>query len=375
MSTLVPAREGALPQLTGAQKASRLRFAQTWVIATMVFTGVSLALGAVMLAPYPGTDRDPILKSFGYTAVFVVLATALKFGVVRLYGSRIEAKLDSHRPIKLRQAFSRDVRMLGIVGGAGQAVYSILTVTLIAHLAPSSLGAARALVLLPIAGLDLYFRVINRQRPGVIRRVVISCSVSLVGAGVVIVGGPLVAGDGFHIFTGPGSALSMILLIALLVPGNLLLAIAEFAEWHGAQRQNTSAPVYTLARFLYFSITCVVVAVGWGLIRGDLPTLLPIVHMCVVRWYLLLPVAVLYGLTDLARICVKRVVSTTSMYVIAAASVAVNAVVQAVAKHIAPQYYGFVPDTWVFMALCMVGAALIMLGTWYFPHPKAGDTH
>lgn len=369
MSTVV-AREGALPPLEVARQVELLRFAQFWVVATTVFTGVTLALGAVILAPFPGTNSDPMMKAFGYSAVSALIATALKFLVVRLWGRQVETKLSTNRPIKLRQAFSKDVRWCGIIGGAGQAVYTILTVALVAHLAPSSLGAARALVLLPIAAIDLSAGVLRPNRR-VILRLAVSIPLALLGAGAVIIGGPMVSGDGFHVFTGQGSTMYGLLLIALIIPGNIGLAIAEFAEWKGAHRAKTSAPVYTLARFIYYSITCVAAALIWGAVHGDFPVLWSVLHMFVDRWYLMLPVAFLWGLTDFARICVKRVVSTTSMYVIGSASVAINAVVQIIAKHIAPQYYSFVPDTWTFMAMCVAGAGLITLGTWAFPHPRA----
>ena len=361
---------GALPPLEATRQAELLRFAQFWVVATTVFTGVSLALGAVILAPFPGTNSDPMMKAFGYAAVSAFIATLLKILVVRLWGRQVETKLSSNRPIRLRQALSRDVRWSGIIGGAGQAIYSILTVVLVAHLAPSSLGAARALVLLPIAGVELFAGILKPSRR-VILRLAVSIPLALLGASAVIVGGPLVAGNGLHIFTGQGSTLYGLLLIALIIPGNLGLAIAEYAEWKGAQRAQTSAPVYTLARFVYYTITCVVVAVAWGIWHGDFPVLWSTLHMCVDRWYLVVPATFLWGLTDFARICSKRVVSTTSMYVIGSASVAINAVVQAVAKHVAPQYYGFVSDTWMFMARCVVGAGFIVLGTWAFPYPKA----
>src|SRR5690242_6877592 len=110
MSTIESTTQnGALPPLAINRQVALLRFAQFWVISTTVFTGVALALQAVVLAPYPGTDADPLMKTFAYTAVSALIATSLKFLVVGLWGERVESKLESHRPIRLAQAFSKDV--------------------------------------------------------------------------------------------------------------------------------------------------------------------------------------------------------------------------------------------------------------------------
>src|SRR5476651_2305222 len=77
----------------------------------------------------------------------------------------------------------------------------------------------------------------------------------------------------------------------------------------------------------------------WGLTHHGFDMFWAVTHMCIVRWYLLIPIALFSGLTDLVRICAKTVVPATFMYVVGSLSVAIDAVTQTVAKAIAPNVF------------------------------------
>lgn len=347
--------------LPGSGSPRLRRFAQVAVVGAALFAGVSIALKVPVLAPFPGTTGDPLMRTFGYTAVFAVILTSFKVGVVRVWGNWIERRTERNRAVVLRHAFSREIRLTAIIGGVLAAVYAVLFISLVPVLAPSALAAARACVVLTLVAVEITFRVLPRGGLRFYLRLGWSLLITLAGAGLVIFA------NGFDLFP-EGGGVHLWVFVGLLTVGNLSLAFAEYAELHGVQKHEVSAPMYTLARFIYYTITCIAATVVWGIVKGGWGVLWGTTLMCLDRWYYLVPLAVLAGLADLVRICVKTVVSATYMYVVGSLAVATDVIVQTIAKWIAPETYDKVPGGWAFPLLALGGGLVISLGALAYPH-------
>lgn len=348
--------------LSTAKKTALRPLASGYSLAAAVFAGVAIALAIAVLAPYPGTQGDPIMKVLSFTVSFAVLATAFKVIEVLLLGQKIEKQIGTNRKVELRGIFNRDIRAAAVWGGMLQAAYVVVFIMLITKMAPTALASARACVVFALAILEVTIGLIPRERKPMMR-LALSLLVTFGGAGVVIFA------NGFQLFHGE-SGIYLWLFLGLIGPGNFVLAFAEWAEMKGVHKRQTSAPVYTLARFVAYAFTCVVAMVAWGLTHGGFGIFSATIHMVIDRWYFLIPLSLLWGLTDLLRICVKTVIPATYMYVIGSLSVVVDALTQSAAKHIAPKVYIQIPGSMKFMLICIAGGLLITLGAWLFPHAK-----
>lgn len=332
------------------------------VIGAAIFAGVSIAMKVPIFAPFPGTDGDPLMRTLAYTAVYAVMLTFFKVIEVCLFGNWIERKTERSREVTLRHVFNREIRLTAILGGVLAGVYGVLFISLVPVLAPSALAAARACVVLTLVAVEIIFHVLPRGGFRFYLRLAWSLVITLSGAAIVIFAG------GFNLFPKGGSVYPWVF-VALLTVGNLSLAFAEYAELHGVQKQKVSAPVYTLARFVYYTLACIVAVVGWGVIFGGKWSVFwATTHMCLDRWYYLIPLAIMAGLADLVRICVKTVVSATYMYVVGSLSVAVDVVVQTIAKAIAPEMYANVHGGWLFPVVAVIGGLIVSAGAMLYPH-------
>jgi hypothetical protein len=302
------------------------------------------------------------MRTLSFTMVFAVVATAFKVPEVLMMGPGLERRFESGRNVRLKHIFGREIRLTALTGGALQAAYSIMFIALVPKLPPTALTAARACVIVALPIVERWFGVLSKTTPK--RRLLMSLFVTLVGSATVIFA------DGFHALAGMGG-IYVWLLLALVGPGNFALALAEYAEYRGVHKLETSAAVFTLARFVAYLLTCVTAVVAWGLTHpghGEFAITWSVLEMCVTRWYFLLPFSLLWGLTDLVRICAKPVVSATYMYVVGALAVCIGTVTQLVAKSIAPELYAFVPGGIWFVTLCLVGGVIIVMGAKLFPH-------
>jgi hypothetical protein len=290
------------------------------------------------------------------------MLTFFKVIEVRLLGEWIERKTERNREVTLRHVFSREIRATAIVGGILAAVYAILFISLVTVLAPSALAAARACVVVALVAVEIYFRVLPRGDRRFKLRLAWSILITLAGAWTVIFAG------GFNLFPEGGIVYPLVFL-ALLTFGNLALALAEYAELRGVQKPNVAAPIYTLARFIYYTLASIAAVVGWGVIfGGKWEVMWATTVMCVERWYYLVPLAILAGFADLVRICVKTVVSATYMYIVGSLSVAIDVLAQTVAKMIAPELYTKVHGGWVFPAIAIIGGLIVSYGAKVYPH-------
>jgi hypothetical protein len=348
--------------LTVTQKTALRPWAKAATIVSTIFSGVAIALQVAILAPFPGTSGDLVMRALSFLAIFAVIATAFKVPEVLIMGPVIERRLKCGRVVRLKDVFNREIRSAAFYGGVLQAAYALMFTLLVPVLPPTALTAARACVIVPLLIVELFFGVVEKETPKL--RLLSSLLVTLIGSAIVIFA------DGYHALAGIGSIYVWVL-VALIVPGNFVLALAEVAEYNGVHKPKTSAAVYTLARFAAYLTACVTAVVVWGLThpgRGEFSITWSVAEMCLHRWYFVLPFSLLWGLTDLARICSKPVVSATYMYVVGSLSVAIGTVTQLVAKLISPKLYAFVPGGVWFVTLCFVGGVIIMLGATLFPH-------
>lgn len=348
--------------LTATQKTALRPWAKAVTVVSTIFAGVAIALQVAILAPFPGTSGDMVMRTLSFLAVFAVIATAFKIPEVLIMGPVIERRLESGRSVRLMHIFNREIRSAAFYGGMLQAAYALMFTMLVPVLPPTALTAARACVIITLPIVELFFGVLGKATPK--RRLLNCLLVTLTGSAIVIFA------DGYHAIAGIGG-IYLWLLLALIGPGNLVLALAECAEYRGVHKQETSAAVYTLARFVAYLLTCVTAVVVWGLMhpgRGEFSITLSVAEMCLHRWYFVLPFSLLWGLTDLVRICSKPVISATYMYVVGSLSVAIGTVTQLIAKLIAPKLYAFVPGGTWFVTFCFVGGVIIMLGATLFPH-------
>lgn len=335
-----------------------------------VFTGYQLTVQKAILMPFPGTAThswsESWMKGITYTTVFVVFGTALKFVYVRLVGPKIEQMLGTNRPVRIRDISQEEIRWTAFWGGFLNAIYSVLFIMFATLLAPTTLAAAKACVLIPLAILEVGLRILPRTWK-MIGRLIMSSVITIAGAFVVIFS------NGFDLFKGDGTGYMWLFLI-LVGPGNFCLALAEMAETKGADYKNkTAASVYTLARAVAFSLICIAATLIWGAISHGYGMIWPIIQMCADRWPLFLILAILWGLVDQTRISSKTVISTTFIYIVGSLSVVINAVMQWGAQHLWPQIYTNVPQGGKVFILWIIGGAVISIGTLLFPQPERKD--
>ena len=361
MSTVTIARPKQIAPLS-AQKQSSLRpFALLAVLSATVFSGIVIALQVAILAPYPGTGGDITMKVLSLITMMGIIATILKIGEVRLMGPSIERKLESGRSVKLSDMFNREIRSPAIWGGILQAVYVLLFVILATKLPPTALASSKACIVFAIVLVELIVGILPRGNKRLYMRLAASVVTTFLGAAVVVFA------NGFELGV---SGTYLWLFLGLLIPGNIALALAEFAEWKGVHKANTAASVYTLARFSTYTLTCVTAMFAWGITHNGFGIFFATINMVIDRWYLMVPITLFWGITDLIRICVKTVVPATYMYVIMSLAVAIDAITQTVAKGISPKIYAYVPGGLHFTLICIVGGLIITIGAKLFPHPK-----
>ena len=344
---------------------SRHQFATLCVVTATVFAGVATALQKWLRYDYPGVVGDPMMQTATITLVYAVLGVAFKILIVKFHiGSWIERRLDTNRPVRFGDVLSPRIRMTAILGGVLQVVHSMLFVALVVVVSPAGLAAARACVVAPIAILELFVGILVPKGRGWWARLL--CSV-----GLTLAGGLIVVLSGNTALLQKSGAIYILILLLLVTVGNGCLAIAEWQEWKGVNTPDVAAPVYTLARFITYLITCVVVVVGWGIINGGFHIMWAVIQMCAARWYLVLSMAFFWALTDLVRICVKSIIPATYMYTIMALSVMIDVFAQLGLYYWKPAIYNNVDASLTHIFAAVVGAGLVLGASFLYPHPQS----
>lgn len=362
-----------LEELSAAAVTRMRPFAVVWMVAVVVVSGLSVALKKPTLADYPGTMSDPIMRIMTYAALIGVLGYVLKVPVVVGFGPWIERKLrgDSRR-VRLRHMFCREIRKNAMLGGALTAVYYMMFYGLVAYLSPAALASARACVIVPLSLIELHARVIrppsSREAGRGARavwwgRFASSGILTLVGAGIVVFDG------GFKLFK-EGGPVPLILLGLLLTVGNAVLAYAEYYEYNGVRDSKVAAPVYSMARVLYYALSSVAAVIIWGLYTGTFSVAWHTLLMCLNRWELVVPIAFVTALTDMSRMCVKVVIPATFMYMLLANSAMADVFIQSALKLKWPDVYDNVHAGWHTIVVAACGVSLIIIASLVYPHVK-----
>lgn len=164
----------------------------------------------------------------GAPVVFVWVAVAIKFVVVKLFGAKLDHRYDGSMEFhKLR---CKEVFWTVFFGGAGQAAFNVIVLVLAGMISPGLLTAGKALVLVHLGIFEIATGVIptgNKRQ-----KVILSMLVSIVGT--------ILFSLTAH--WGTGNIGQILLFFVLLGPGNAVLAAAEIAETWGTRFLNV--PVY-----------------------------------------------------------------------------------------------------------------------------------
>jgi hypothetical protein len=369
------ARIQAQPRLEDLSDGARyhLRWiAFGWMMGVTVFNAVNLVLKKPTLAAYPGTHDDPVMRVIMFTAITGLLATLFKFPAVWALGPWLERRLrGSERKVRMRDIFHPGIRWPVFWGGGLQFLYQVIIIALVTEVSPAGISAAKACVIIPLALLELFFGQLKPKGRRWWLRLVASMVFTIVGASIVIFEG------GFKLFQG-GGIWALIALIAFTLFGNGLLAYAEIQEYRGVHDRQVAAPVYSLARVAAYTIAGVLAVVLWGTLQAlrDIDawgTAIGVVHMCVDRWELVLPVAIIGAICDTSRICVKAVITATFMYTMLTVAVPTDILLQIPAKFYWPEIYDNVHPGWHTVVVAMLGAILLGVGIGIHPRPSKKD--
>jgi hypothetical protein len=252
-------------------------------------------------------------------------------------------------------------------------LYQAVVITLVTELSPAGISAAKACVIIPLAFMELYF---GQMRPkGAVwwLRLVSSIVFTIVGASIVIFEG------GFKLFQG-GGIWAVVALIAFTLFGNGLLAYAEIQEYRGVHDGVAAAPVYSLARVVVYALSGAAAVVLWGLFQtargggaASWNTAINVVYMCIDRWWLVLPVAIIGAICDTSRICVKVLITATYMYTMLAMAVVVDILIQIPLKYYWPDVYDNVHPGMATVVAAGLGALFQSFGIATHPRPSKKD--
>jgi len=348
----------------------RLRWiAFGWMIGVTIFNGVNLALKKPTLAPFPGTSDDPVMRVLMFTALTGCLAVAFKFPAVAALGPWLERRLRGDaRTVRMRDIWHPGIRAAALWGGGLQFLYQVALIALVTEVSPAGISAAKACVVIPLAVLELYFGLLKPKGYKWWLRLAASVTFTIVGAGIVIFQG------GFKLFAS-GGVWAVVALIAFTFLGNGLLAYAEYQEYNGVRDSVVAAPIYSLARVVVYGLSGIVGVVVWGVfqaIRGidSWSTAIAVVHMCIDRWWLVLPIAIIGAICDTSRICVKALISATYMYTMLAVAVVVDVVLQVPLKYYWPDVYDNVHPGVATVVATGIGALLQAAGIGTHPKPS-----
>jgi hypothetical protein len=351
----------------------RLRWiAFSWMMGVTLFNGVNLVLKKPTLDAYPGTHDDPVMRVIMFAALTGFLAALFKFPAVWALGPWLERRLrGNEREVRLRDIFHPGIRAMAFWGGGLQFLYQIVVIALVTEVSPSGISAAKACVVIPLAALELWFGQLKPKGGRWWARLVVSMLFTIAGAGIVIFEG------GFKLFA-TGGIWAIVGLAAFTILGNGLLAYAEIQEYRGVHDRVVAAPVYSLARVVAYTVCGFAGVVIWGAfqsLRGinAWGTAVGVVHMCIDRWELVLPVAVIGAICDTSRICVKAIISATYMYTMLAAAVLVDILLQIPAKYFWPDVYDNVHPGMHTVVVATLGAVLLGIGIGTHPKPTKKD--
>ena len=371
---------GRLPHLSAFERYGRRRIAFWWMVGITIVSGTALALKkpTMYLESYEplGFNAFPALSaSFGAFATFVVtfttltglLALVFKVPAVLMLGPWLERRLRGDvRRVQLRDVFHPGIRKAAFWGGSLQALYQMGVIGLITYLSPSAISAAKACVIIPLAFLEIRAGLLVPSGLRWWLRLATSITFTLAGASIVIFEG------GFKLFKASG-ALPMIGLILLAVVGNTLLAKAEMHEQDGVNDVKAAAPVYSLARIVAYVGTCLTMLLVVGVVLGHAGAVWESVLLCIDRWWLVLPVAILGAISDTSRICIKVLITATYMYTMLAMSVVVDIVLQIPLKINYSDIYDNIHPGAHTVYSTSAGAALLIIGIAMHPRIRGQD--
>lgn len=345
-------------ELPHEQRLKLKALALSAVVGSTIFSGIVTALLVLQLQPFPGTTGDPVMRTLLFTAITGTLATGFKLLEVILFGEWIEAQFKQGRTVSFKDVFSRETARSGTLGGSFQAIYSVLIVALATTVSPGVLAAGRAMVVIPLVLLEGWLGIFAWHQRG---RLTLSLLLTLGGATLVIVAGGI-----------PKLGSATILLLILVVVGNSLLAWGECEERRGVSCRRTAVSIYTLTRFVYYTMTCWAAVAIWGVVHHGFSMVEPMLKMVFAtnRIWLVLPACFIGGCADLFRLAAKPVISATHMYVIFGAIPLVTLLSELLLRKVDATAYAFVPTGWTFMALAFLGTAIIVIGAWRFPLPE-----
>lgn len=367
-----------LEDLSDAEKI-RLRWvAIGWMVGVTLVSGIALALKKPTMDldayvplgfnAFPGLKVDTLTFVVTFTTITGLLALVFKVPAVSILGPWLERKLrGSARTVRLRDVFHPGIRRTVFWGGSLQAFYQMGVIGLIAYLSPSAISAAKACVIIPLALLELRAGLMKPSGARWWLRLILSISLTITGAGLVIFEG------GFKLFQGGSGLAPLVALVVLVVVGNGLLAYAEMHEYEGVHNRVAAAPIYSLARIMMYVLTCLCTLVVVGVARGHMEVIWNAVLLCVDRWWLVLPVAVLGAISDTSRICVKVLISATYMYTMLAMAVVIDILLQIPLKFYFPDIYDNVHPGWHTVVVAMLGAVLQIGGIVLHPRPRKRD--
>jgi hypothetical protein len=346
-----------------------------WMMGVMVFNGVNLMLKKPTLMPFSGTHADPVMRVIMFAAVTGLLATVFKFPAVLALGPWLERRLrgDEARKVRVRDIFHPSIRAAALWGGGLQFVYQVALIALVTGLSPAGISAAKACIIIPLAALELFFGQLKPKGRMWWLRLGTSVVFTIAGASIVIFEG------GFKLFEDGGVwALAGLVTFALL--GNGLLAYAEIQEYRGVHVRQVAAPVYSLARVVAYVASGVMGVFIWGTVQAfrgvdAWGTAIGVIHMCIDRWELVLPVAVIGAICDTSRICVKAIITATYMYTMLAPSIVVDLGLQWPAKNWWwSSIYDNVHPGFHTLVVGVCGAAVLAIGIALYPRPKGEDS-
>lgn len=344
----------------------------SWMMGVTLFNGVNLVLKKPTLDAYPGTHDDPVMRVIMFAALTGFLATLFKFPAVWALGPWLERQLrGEEREVRVRDIFHPGIRAMALWGGGLQFLYQVVVIALVTEVSPSGISAAKACVVIPLAVLELCY---GQLKPKGFRwwvRLVLSMAFTIVGAGIVIFEG------GFKLLEN-GGVWAIVGLVVFTFLGNGLLAYAEIQEYRGVHDRVVAAPVYSLARVAAYTVCGFAGVVAWGLFQAfrgidSWSTAVGVVHMCIDRWELVLPVAIIGAICDTSRICVKAIISATYMYTMLAAAVLIDILLQIPAKYFWPDVYDNVHPGMNTVIIATLGAVHLGIGIGIHPKPSKKD--
>jgi hypothetical protein len=353
-----------LPELTQGERFSRRWMALSWMIGVTCVSALSLALKKPTLAPYPGVVGDPVMLVLAFTAVYGCVVLVFKFLAVASLGPWLERRLRGNlRKVRLRDVWHPSIRKTAFWGGSLQAFNQMLLIALVNAVSPAGISAAKACIIIPLALMELMVRQMKPEGLGWWVRLLGSMALTLYGAGIVIFEG------GFKLFSSD-SRWALIALVVFVTLGNGMVAYAEVQEFRGVHAREVAAPVYSLARIVVYCATCVTVALLWAIVNGGWLVAWNVVLMCVDRWELVLPIALLGAISDTSRICVKTIITATHMYTMLAMAVAADVALQTWFKKLEPEIYDNIRPGSEQLLVAGIGAMILIVGILIHPRPS-----